>query len=144
MKKIKVIVVAIMAMALLPLTASAGTVEGSIQGFTCVTQGKTCPVGSEDAMAAVESVFVVFNMDKSYYFVPNVARATMARHINDQVRVTGKVDSEKRAIHATQIDVKKNGQYVTTWRLAAQHELTQNLDAVLGKAGSDKGIPGAN
>ena len=85
--------------AFMPLVASAAdTVEGSIQGFTCVTQGKVCPAGQEDPMAAAERVFVVLTKDNTYYFVPNVDRAVLARHLNERVKISGKINSKYNSI----------------------------------------------
>lgn len=90
---------------LVPVFAMAASVTGSIQGFNCVTQGKVCPIGKEDPVAAVENVFVLL-VDASkddYYFIPNVDRAVLARHLNTQVTVDGTVDSKRKAIKATDI-----------------------------------------
>ena len=94
MKKISLLCVIAFVFVLLPVCATAGSVEGSVQGFACVTQGTTCPVGKEDPMAAVERVFVVLTKGGDYYFVPNVDRAAMARYINLTVRVTGTVSTK--------------------------------------------------
>jgi len=90
---------------LVPVFAMAASVTGSIQGFNCVTQGKVCPVGKEDPVAAVENVFVLL-VDASkddYYFIPNVDRAVLARHLNTQVTVDGTVDKKMKSIKATDI-----------------------------------------
>ena len=86
-------------LALSPLAAFAGetTLEGSIQGFTCVTQGKVCPVGKEDPLAGIERVFVLLIDDNNYYFVPNVDRAILARHINEKIRITGNLSDKYKS-----------------------------------------------
>ena len=129
MKKFSVFALALFVLILLPVWASAGTVEGSVQGLTCVTTGKICPAGKEDPMAAVEKVFVVLTAGNSYYFVPNVDRAVLARHINDRVRVTGSINPKYPSIKATKIDVFKGGAWKTTWSWAMQQQL---MDEVLG------------
>jgi len=130
MKKISVFVLALFVLILLPVWASAGTVEGSIQGLTCVTTGKLCPVGKEDPMAAIEKVFVVLTAGKNYYFVPNVDRAVLARHINQRVRVTGAVSTKYSSISAMKIDVFAGGAWKTTWSWAMQADLERNLMSV--------------
>ena len=115
MKKISILVLALAVLILAPVWASAGMVEGSIQGFTCVTQGKTCPVGKEDPMAAAERVFVVLTKGGDYYFVPNVDRAVLARHINEMVKVTGDVSMKYPSINADKIEVYEKGAWKTTW-----------------------------
>jgi hypothetical protein len=115
----------VLALVIVPMTAwAAGTVEGTVQGFHCVTQGKVCPVGSEDPMAAVEDVFVVFTKDGKYFFVPNLDRAVLARHINKMVKVTGKVSDKYPAISADKLEVMQAGAWKTTWSKEMEYELT--------------------
>ena len=130
MKKFSVFALALFVLILLPVWASAGTVEGSIQGLTCVTTGKLCPVGKEDPMAAIEKVFVVLTAGKNYYFVPNVDRAVLARHINQRVRITGKVSAKYPAINAIKIDVFEGGAWKTAWSWEMQADLQRNLMSV--------------
>jgi hypothetical protein len=92
---------------LTPILAIGASVTGSIQGFMCVTQGKVCPIGQEDPVAAAENVFVLL-VDAAkgeYYFVPNVDRAVMARHINQEVKINGTVNAKMKTIKATDIMV---------------------------------------
>jgi hypothetical protein len=127
MKKLSVIIVSLFVLVLLPLWAVAGTVEGSVQGFTCVTQGKVCPIGKEDPMIAAERIFVILTKGGSYYFVPNVDRAILARHINEQVRVTGDVSAKYPSIIANKIEAFKKGAWKTTWTQRAQDEMREFL-----------------
>ena len=92
---------------LVPVFAIGATLTGSIQGFNCVTQGKICPIGMEDPVIAVENVFVLLvDAAKSeYYFVPNVDRGILARHINQTVAITGTVNSKMKSIKASEISV---------------------------------------
>ena len=53
-------------------------------------------------MIAAENVFVLL-VDAAkgdYYFVPNVDRGILARHINEQVRVDGVVNEKMKSIKA--------------------------------------------
>lgn len=127
MKKLSVIMVSLFVLVLLPVLAVAGTVEGSVQGFTCVTQGKVCPVGKEDPMIAAERIFVILTKGGSYYFVPNLDRAILARHINEQVRVTGDVSAQYPSIVANKIEAFKKGAWKTTWTKRAQDEVREFL-----------------
>jgi hypothetical protein len=91
-----------------PVMAIGASVTGSIQGFSCVTQGKVCPIGMEDPMIAAENVFVLL-VDAAkgdYYFVPNVDRGILARHINEQVTVNGTVNAKMKSIKASDITIK--------------------------------------
>jgi hypothetical protein len=90
---------------LAPVLAIGASLTGSIQGFNCVTQGKVCPIGMEDPVIAAENLFVLL-VDAAkgdYYFIPNVDRAVLARHINQQVKVDGTVNAKMKTIQATDI-----------------------------------------
>jgi len=104
-RKYLVPVVIGLALMLTPLMAIGASLTGSIQGFNCVTQGRVCPIGMEDPVIAVENVFVLL-VDAAkgdYYFVPNVDRGVMARHINEQVRIDGTVNAKTKSIKAESI-----------------------------------------
>ena len=117
MKKISVLILSLVVLVILPSAALSGQVEGSIQGLTCVITGKVCPIGQEDPMAAAEKVFVILTKGNAYYFVPNVDRAVLARHINDRVRITGDIGAKFNAISAKKIEVFKKGAWKTSWTL---------------------------
>lgn len=88
---------------------AAGALEGTIEGYNCVLQGKTCPIGGEDPLVASEFTLVLLTPDKKFYFVPNIDRAVLARHVAEQVRITGDISSN--AIKAQTIEVKKDGKW---------------------------------
>lgn len=92
---------------MVPVFAIGATLTGSIQGLNCVTAGKVCPIGMEDPVIAAENVFVLLvDAAKSeYYFVPNVDRGILARHINQEVKITGTVNSKMKSIKASEISV---------------------------------------
>ncbi len=104
MKKLIPLFIALM-FAFTPLSVMAAEFTGSVQGFNCVTQGKVCPVGMEDPVIEAEQVFVLLvdAAKNEYYFVPNVDRAVLARHINEQVKIMGNADPKLQSIHAKEI-----------------------------------------
>lgn len=112
MKKFLVPIIIGMVFMMVPVMAIGASITGSVQGFQCVTQGKVCPIGMEDPVIAVETVFVVL-VDAAkgeYYFLPNVDRGIMARHINEQVKVDGTVNAKVKSVRATNLytmDAKK-------------------------------------
>ncbi|MBA4369232.1 MAG: hypothetical protein C0403_16520 [Desulfobacterium sp.] len=123
-KELKIIIAGVLFL-LVPVFVMAGSVTGSIQGFNCVTQGKVCPIGKEDPVAASENVFVLL-VDASkgdYYFVPNIDRAVLARHLNTQVTVDGNVNSKWKSIEAT--DISSAGKKV--WSIAMQNEVNKDI-----------------
>ena len=91
------------------------TIEGTIQGFNCISMGKTCPVGAEDPLIETERVFVLYTKEGKHYLVPNLDRAIMARHINEIVRITGPASEKFNSMQAEKLEVLKNGVWKTTW-----------------------------
>jgi hypothetical protein len=119
--------VMICVLVLMPALAIGGTYEGSIQGFSCVTQGKVCPVGREDPIIAAEKVFVLFVKAGKYYFIPNVDRAVLARHLNQMVKVDGVMSASFNSIHAKEIYVMEGGKWVKKWSQDWQDEIYDEI-----------------
>ncbi len=115
MKKALILIFFILLLIALPVHAEKARIEGTVQGFYCVTMGKTCPVDKEDPVIGAERIFVVFTDEKEHYFVPNLDRAIMARYINDQVRVTGNLKEKYNSINADSFEVYEDGKWRTTW-----------------------------
>lgn len=115
------------ALFLLPVLAFAAQIEGTVQGYHCVTQGKVCPIGQEDPLVALEQVFVVLTAKEGYYFVPNLDRALLARHIGEKVRVTGNVNAKFKAITAEKFEISKKGGWVVTWSKEMEKQLGKDL-----------------
>ena len=108
-----------------PVMAIGASITGSIQGFNCVTQGKLCPIGMEDPVIAAENVFVLL-VDAAkgeYYFVPNVDRGILARHINEQVKIDGTVNAKMKSIKATAIYVKDK----KVWSIDLQDKIYDDI-----------------
>jgi hypothetical protein len=109
MRKRTLLTMALLISTLLPALALAGTVEGTIQGLTCVTVGKVCPVDKEDPVIAAERIFVVLVKADEYCLVPNLDRGILARHINQVVRVTGEISPKYKSIKAEKLEVLRDG-----------------------------------
>jgi hypothetical protein len=108
---------------LLPGLAVAGMVEGSIQGLTCVTIGKVCPVGMEDPLIAHEQTFGVYTYDNEFYFVSNMDRAILSRYINKRVRVTGDINKQYKTVNAENLQVFKDEKWETPWSLQLEEAI---------------------
>ncbi len=107
MKRFFVPMLIALAIVAAPVYAVGAQYVGSIQGFNCVTQGKLCPVGQEDPVIAAENVFVLL-VDAAkgeYYFVPNLDRGIMARHINQTARITGMANMSLKSIVAEKLEI---------------------------------------
>ncbi len=117
----------VLALAAAPATAQEGTWEGSIQGLTCVTQGKVCPVNMEDPLIAVESTFVLLTGPKKWYLLSNLNRGILARHLNRQVKVKGSKAPEHDSIIVKELYVNKNGQWRLTWSPGLEKQLQEDL-----------------
>ncbi len=79
----------------------------------------------EDPVIAAENAFVLL-VDAAkgeYYFVPNVDRGILARHINEQVKIDGTVNAKMKSIKATDIYVK--GKKV--WSLDLEDKIYQDI-----------------
>lgn len=106
MKRIAAILVAVFALTFSGASwAKDMTVEGTVSGYTCAVLGKACPVDREDPVIAVEKVFVVIKADGSFWLVPNVDRAILARHLTEKVRVTGTLDDKYKSVTASRLEV---------------------------------------
>ena len=130
MKKTTYSIIFAVMISLTPLASFAAqtSVEGTIQGFNCVTQGTTCPVDKEDPMAGVERVFVLLtDSNDYYYFIPNVDRAVLARHINEKIRVVGEKNTKYKSIQASQIHVMKKGDWKKVWDRTAEEDLLKEM-----------------
>lgn len=123
-------------MLLAPAIAIGGSVEGTVQGFTCVTQGKVCPVGKEDPMTGAERVFVLHQKGDEYYFVTNVDRGIMARHLNQRMKVEGSLSSRFKAIKADEIYIMEEGKWKKTWSQDWQDEIYRDITAGFPLTGS--------
>ena len=130
MNKKGIAALALCAVLLLPALAMADAVEGTIQGFHCVTQGKVCPVGKEDPLAAVEKTFVVHVQGELFYFVPNIDRAVLSRYINKMVKIEGVVHTfskESKSIKAKDMYAKENGNWRHVWSKNKEDEIYNEI-----------------
>ena len=91
------------------------TIEGTIQGYHCITTGKICPVDKEDPLADTEDVFALYTKDSKFYLVSNMSREMLKQHTNDVVRVTGQVDPKYKSMNATSFEVMHDGAWEKEW-----------------------------
>lgn len=132
MKKKLIPLVALLVICVVPAMALGASVEGTIQGFNCVTQGKVCPIGKEDPMVAAEKLFVLHTGGSSYHFLPNIDRAVLARQLNKTVKVEGRKDSKFNSISAKDLYVMRKGTWKKVWSSNAKDEIYKGLDLERG------------
>jgi hypothetical protein len=65
------------------------TVEGTIQGLITTCAGKTCKVGEEDIIAALEEDYGLLTDAGKFYLLPNLKSSQLSRYLGRKVRVTG-------------------------------------------------------
>jgi hypothetical protein len=109
-------------------TAFGSTIEGRIQGLQCVLQGKLCPVDNQDPHIAAEKNFVVVTGPDSYFLIPNVDRAILARHLMSKVRVSGETSSKYKSIKADRFEVQVNGKWKTAWTQEMEDRARRELN----------------
>ncbi len=130
MKKLWVPIIIGVVFMMAPMMATAASLTGSIQGLACVTQGKVCPIGMEDPVIAAENVFVLL-VDAAkgeYYYVPNVDRGIMARHINEQVKIDGTINAKTKAIKASDIyTMNMRNQWQKVWSVDLQDSIYKDI-----------------
>ncbi len=108
-------------------SARGGEWEGTIQGLNCVLTGEVCPVNMEDPMAALESSFVLYLEDGSWYLLPNLNRGVLARHLNQTVYVTGRKNPNYNVIQVESMKVWEK----EAWRNVWSPELEEELRGIL-------------
>jgi hypothetical protein len=108
-------------------TVQAETFEGTVQGYTCLTLAKVCPVDRFDPEMAGVKNFVVANQDRDHRFLSNIGRRDIARHILGRARVTGELNTDNKSIEAETLEINRNGQWRTVWSLEMEEERFEEL-----------------
>ncbi len=100
---------------IIPSLVFAGEIiEGTIQGYNCVTQGR-CAASSEDPIVTTEYAFVVVTPEGKYYFLPNVPRAVLAYRDTERVRVKGDISPKYNKIDTQWVQVVKKEKWTVVW-----------------------------
>jgi hypothetical protein len=120
----------LIALLMLPVVASAGSIEGKMNGLNCAIGGVVCPIDQADPLIALESDFVVQQPDGSFYIIPNIDRAVKARVVLEDVVVTGTVNPTYKSIKADKLEVKRGGEMKLVWSQEMQDKLEAQLFGV--------------
>ncbi|MBI4772587.1 MAG: hypothetical protein HY788_00165 [Deltaproteobacteria bacterium] len=132
MKKAVLVSALVLCSMLMSYPAFAGQWEGTIQGLMCTLEKKPCPVGFEDALTAMEPNFVLVTSDGSWYMLPNMDRAVLARRINQDVMVVGEKNPEYNSIKVDELKAKADGSWTTVWSTEMEKELRKMFKWGLG------------
>jgi hypothetical protein len=116
-----------MSLLALPMVAAAASWTGTIQGLQCAVEGKLCPVGAEDPMAALEDNFVLVTGDK-FYLLPNVKNTFLSRYINEKVKIMGEQIGNYNSIRVQEMHVMKDGSYKTVWSPVIEDKLRKKME----------------
>ncbi len=117
----------LLVLAAAPPAAAAQRWQGSIQGLNCVTLGKICPINLEDPLIALEKTFVLLMADGTWYYLPNLDRGILARHLNRTVVVEGRQEKGARAILVDKLLVKQGKAWREVWSPAMERDLQERL-----------------
>ena len=128
MKRKLLFLIACAVFVIAPALVFAGQIEGTVQGLNCASRGVTCPIDKKDPVIATESTFVIITGPSTYYLVPNLDRAVMARHVAEHVKVTGKINEKYRSIKADVLQVEKKGKWVTVWSREMEKDWEEELN----------------
>ena len=100
------VILVVLSLLVIPLTASADTFKGKLEGITCLLKGYICPVDKADPMIALEKDFVLVTADGKYYQLPNVGLGLKGKYALEMVEVTGKLNPKYNAIDVDTMTVK--------------------------------------
>ncbi|NBC46830.1 MAG: hypothetical protein GVY22_02320 [Gammaproteobacteria bacterium] len=104
-------------------TALAETVTGKINGHGCAHGGHTCPADKLDPHLAFEPAFVLQQPDGEYFFLANVPRDVKVRHVLEEARATGNVDSTHNTMVVDEFMVKTADGFETVWSQQAHEDM---------------------
>lgn len=102
--------------------SQAATLEGTIQGFTCLKQKELCPVDRSDPRLSSERNFVISGKDDAYHFLPNIDRSILTRNILKKARVTGQPMPRYNSVKVEKLEVFKEGKWREIWSREAEEE----------------------
>lgn len=112
----------------LSTAAFADTLEGTVQGYHCAAFGKGCPKDMMDPIIGAERTFVLVPQgSEKFYLIPNLDRAILARHLLEDIRVTGMIDKKYNSIMAKKLEVRENGAWKLKWSMEMEDKMLKEL-----------------
>jgi hypothetical protein len=107
--------------------SQAATLEGIVQGYSCMVVEKACAVDQNDPRVAAEKNFVVIQKDGTSYFITNVDASILAQNIFNEVRVTGDINNKYKSVAADRLEFFSKGAWHEAWSMAAEQEQSDEL-----------------
>jgi hypothetical protein len=108
--------------------AAPGELSGTINGLTCATIKKTCPIDKLDPHLATETGFVLMVNGGKHYLITDVSTTVLARHALEKAKITGEIDEKYGSIKADSLMVKKGDKYVEIWSKKAEQAERDKLE----------------
>lgn len=120
----------LLTMMILPVVifAAQSELSGTINGQTCATIKKTCPIDKLDPHLATETAFVLMANDGKQYLITDVSTTVLARHALEKAKITGEINEKYGAIKADSLMVMKGKKYVEVWSKKAEQEEIDKLE----------------
>lgn len=105
------VMLVVLSLLMIPMTASAETFKGKLEGITCLLKGYMCPVDKADPMIALEKDFVLVTADGKYFYLPNIGLGLKGKYALETVEVSGKMNPKYNTIDVDTMTVKGKSVY---------------------------------
>jgi len=114
---------------LLPTLAlsAQSEVSGTINGFSCIVKGISCPVDKMDPHLAFENAFVVQMSADKYYLIIDVPLNVLSRLALDKVKIKGEINEKYKTIEPSSIMMQSGDKWVEKWSMAMQRDEMMKL-----------------
>jgi hypothetical protein len=113
----KKILMFVLVLALLsPVCVYAAEIQGKVDAYAAVMQGKQLPQG--DPRAQLVNTPVVVTPDNKFYFVLNVPKEVFQSLMGQNVKVTGDLQPQYDSINASRVEAMKNNRWTVVWDTA--------------------------
>ena len=96
------------------------TIEGTIEGASCVINNMNCAENIDDPILALERDFILVTADGEYYFMPNLRRSDKKHAFKEQVRVSGKRNGA--ALLVENFEVLKDNRFDCVWNYTEERK----------------------
>jgi len=117
---VMIMLVAAGALSTTPVFAFERTLTGHMEGLNCIYVEDLCAIDNRDPHIALELDFVLLLKNDAHYLLTNVPREVKIQFFAKEIKVTGDVKEEYRAITVKTLKVKVGGRYIKVWTPQAE------------------------